>query len=78
MRDKVNHLTDTQKTLAKKTKQLEKHYTKLTPDELKPLYSTFCVEARDIEEDLKEANRRKPKKAKVATPSKAGDGVTSV
>ena len=48
MRDKVNHLTDTQKTLAKKTKQLEKHYTKLTPDELKPLYSTFCVEARDI------------------------------
>ena len=71
MNGKVSHLGETQKTLPKKTKQLEKHFTKLSPAEMKPVYDTYVEEAKAIDDDLREATRRKPKKAKTS-PSKAG------
>ena len=40
-----------------------------TPD-LKPFYDKYSAEAVQIDDDVKEANRRKPKKAKAATEKK--------
>lgn len=61
---KVDHLNDTHKTLAGKCKELENYFKKLTVQETQPVYEAYSAEATSIEDDLREANRRKPKKAK--------------
>ena len=72
---KVGHLMETHKTLDRKCKDLETYYRKLNAQEMKPVYESYSTEAANIEEDLKEANRRKPKKAKAA--GKAGKETAS-
>ena len=51
------------KSIVYKT-QLDDIYTKSPAPELKSHYDTWSAVASQIDEDIKEANRRKPKKAK--------------
>ena len=65
-------MTTTQSSLPELTSEVEGCFKRnLSAEQLKPHYEHFMALATTIEDDLKEALRRKPKKAKTAAKGKA-------